>query len=110
MRLGRIAAHQQQHLGLVDVLQGVGGRAAAENGGQPGHRGAVTDAGAVVDVVGAHHGAHELLEEVALFIRAAAGRNPHDGRRAGVALDRREALGHHAEGFFPRGLAESGKA
>ncbi len=66
--------------------------------------------GAVVDVVRAYHGPHELLEQVAFFIRAPAGRNSHDGRGAGLVANGRQSLGHQPQGLVPRRLAEAGEA
>ena len=109
VRLGRVAADQQEHVGVLDLVQRVRGGAASEDGGQSRHRGAVAHAGAVVDVVRAQHRAHELLEEIILFVRAPARRDPHDGLRTVLSLDRREPVRHQPEGFFPRRLAKAGE-
>src|SRR2546426_4795150 len=61
---------------------------------------------AVVNVVGAEAGAHQLLEQISLFVgplcRAEA--------RQGVAIflpDALQPLGRSRQGFLPRGLAEN---
>ena len=110
MGLGGIAADQQEHFRVLNFVERVRRRAAAEDRGQPGHRRAVANPGAVVDVVRAHNQAHELLEYVILLVGAPAGRDAHDGRRAVLLLDGRQSIGHQLEGFVPRGLAKAGKS
>ena len=68
MRLGGIAAHHHNHVGMLDVDKGVGHRAAAEGGGQCRHGGAVAHARLRI---GGHDAerAHPFLGENTGFIR-----------------------------------------
>jgi hypothetical protein len=49
MRFGGVAAHDDDEIGVADVGPGIRHRAAAEGWGQTGHRGAVSNAGLVVE-------------------------------------------------------------
>ena len=65
--LGRVAAHDQDDVGVHHVDPVVGHGAPAEGGRQTGDRGAVSETGLVLDVDEAE-GAHELGQEVALLV------------------------------------------
>ncbi len=77
MRFGGVAAHDDDHVGVLDVLPGVGHRAATECWGQTGHRRSVSDARLIVED---HHaeGAGDLPGEVGRFVRG-RGRRQHAG-------------------------------
>ena len=75
---------------------------AAEALHQARHRRRVTQARAVVDVVGAHHGAGELLDEVVLLVGALGGGDGGEG----VSACGREPLGHQVERFVPGRLLQ----
>ena len=66
MRLGGIGAVDQDQVGVPDVTPVVRHRPSAERGGQTGHRGAVSNAGLLLDVDDAER-AHQLGGEVALL-------------------------------------------
>ncbi len=63
-----VGARDQDTIGVLQLGDGIGHRSRAEGGGQTGHRGAVSEAGAVIDVIGAEHRPHELLHQVVFFI------------------------------------------
>ena len=67
MRLGGVAAHQQNSLGVADVVIAVGHRAVAPGVGYPSDGGGVTDPGLVIGIVGSPEGG-ELAVEVGRFV------------------------------------------
>src|SRR5829696_1092837 len=67
MRLGHTRALDPDHVGVLDVLLGVGGAAAPERGPQTGDRGGVSYAGLVFDLDRAHR-REELLDQVVLLV------------------------------------------
>jgi hypothetical protein len=93
VRFAGVRADDEDGLGLFQVGEGVGHGAAAERLGEPGDRGSVTQACAMVDVVGAYHGAHELLEQVVLFVGTAGRREARDRVGPVLLFDGDEALG-----------------
>ena len=103
MRLARVGADNEHRLGLFQVDERVGHGAAAQRLGQTGDGGGMAEAGAVVDVVGAHHGAHELLEDVVLFVGAAGRRETGDSVGPVLVPDGPEALGDNAQRLVPAG-------
>ncbi len=103
VRLGRVRADHEDGVGREDVDEGVGHGAAAQRLREAGDGRGVAEPGAVVDVVRADHGAHELLEEVVLLVRAARRGKAGQGVGAVLVADGDEALGHKAERLVPRG-------
>jgi hypothetical protein len=67
MRLGGIAPHLQNGLGIANIVVAVGHRAIAPGIGDPGDRGGMADARLVVGVVGSPEG-RELAVEVGGFV------------------------------------------
>src|SRR6202011_4506387 len=65
--LGRIAAQEEQRLGIADVVEAVGHRAVAPGIGYAGDRGRMADARLVIGIVGPPEGA-ELAEEIRALI------------------------------------------
>ena len=110
MGLGRVAADQQEHVGLLDFVQRVRGGAAAEYRGKTRHRRAMANAGAIVHVVRSHHRPHELLENVILFVACRGSTRYPDRVGAVLLLDGRQPFGHQPERFVPRRLAKPGKS
>ena len=84
VRFGGIATHDDNHVGILDVLPGVRHRTATECWGQTGHRRSVSDAGLVIED---HHaeGAGNLPGQERRFGRRRR-RRQHAG--AGPAVDR----------------------
>ena len=72
--LGRVAAHDQHHVGVLDVDPAVGHRAASERGPQTGDRGTVSNPGLVFQVADpqAAHGLDDQVIEL-VSVGAAAG-------------------------------------
>jgi hypothetical protein len=67
VRLGRVAADDEDRAGIVDVVVGVGHGAVAPCVRNTGNRGRVTDPRLVVDVVRAPVG-RELAEQIGLLV------------------------------------------
>ena len=70
--LRRVGARGEDHVGKLDLVHGVRHGTAAEGGGQPGHRGAVSETRAVIDIVGPDRRPHEFLEDVVVLVGARA--------------------------------------
>ncbi len=84
MGVGRVGADQQDDVGLLDRLEVLRAGRRAERRVQPEAGRRVADAGTGVDVVVAERGAHHLLHDEHLFVRAA---------RRGDAADRPHCRG-----------------
>ena len=67
--LGRIGADHHDHFRVLALVEGGGHRAGADALHQRRHRRGVAEPRAVIHVVGAEAGAHELLEEIGLLVR-----------------------------------------
>ena len=70
MVLGRVGADDDDDVGVLALVEGRGHRGRADAFEQRRHRRGVAEPRAVVDVVGAEAGAHQLLEQIGLFVRA----------------------------------------
>jgi len=70
MLLRGIGADDQNAFGIGQLGYGVGHGSAAEGESQGGYGGGMAEPGAVVDVVGLHHQAGELLGQVVLLVAA----------------------------------------
>jgi hypothetical protein len=105
MALGRVRTGDHEELGEIDVLVRIGAARLAERADEPERGRRVTDAGAVVDVVGAEGGAEGLLEEVVLLVGAAARADRAHGARTVAIDDGAEARGDEAERLVPARLA-----
>ena len=106
VRLARVGADDEDRLGVLEVLERVGHGAAAQGLDQAGDRGGVAEPRAVVDVLRAPDGAHELLEDVVVLVGTA--RRREAGKRVGavLGLDRAELRGHQVESLVPGGGLE----
>jgi hypothetical protein len=100
MGLRRIATHDEDGLGVVDVVVGVGHGTVAPGVGDTGHGGGVTDAGLVVHVVGAPQG-RELAEQIGLLIAVLGRAQPVDGVGAGLLADLEHLVPDLVEGLVP---------
>ena len=87
MVLGRIATHDQHHVGVLDVDPAIGHRAASERWPQTGDRGAVSNPGLVFQVADPQ-AAHGLDDEIIEFVGvgAAAGQGDAFAAVHGAAL------------------------
>src|SRR5690242_10237908 len=61
---------------------------------------------AAVELIGADRGAHQLLEEIQLFVAAAGGDKPRDGVRSIFGFDIGQATNRRLDRFDPRGLRQ----
>ena len=104
---GRVAPDDQRATRVLDVLVGICGSPGAKALLHAPGRGRVADAGAAVDVVGAHHVADELLHEVVFLIGAACGGDAGDGIAAVFIADAEEVVGDVGVGLLPGCLLEA---
>ena len=102
---GRVGADHHEAARFFVVLVRVGRRARAHGGEHRLHRGRVAEARAVVDVVGGHDHAAELLHEVAVFVGGLGA-----GERAEAAAVLREAVGGGVERLVPARLVPAAVA
>ena len=65
-----VGADSQDAVGITNLTDGVGHSSAAECCGQTGHSGGVSEAGTVVNVVGAQHGSAKFLDNIVIFVSA----------------------------------------
>jgi hypothetical protein len=65
-----VGSDSQDAFGIANLSYRVSHSAAAEACGQTGHSGCVSEAGTVVDIVGAHHRPGEFLENEIIFVGA----------------------------------------
>ena len=106
MVLDRIGADDDDHVGVLGGHERRRHGARADAFEKTGHGRGVTQARAVVDVVGGKAGAHELLEQVGFLVRA-LGRAEAGERVAAVAVaDALEAAGRALQRLVPGRLAE----
>jgi hypothetical protein len=61
-----VRANDQDTISLLQLREGIGHRPGAIGGGQTGHRGAVSETGAVIHMIGTYTCAQEFLHEVVL--------------------------------------------
>src|SRR5216110_3578737 len=80
----RIGADQEYHLGVLHVVHLVRHRAGIDAFHQRRDRRGVAKARAMVDVVGAEAGAHQLLEEISLLVGAFS--RPEAGQCIGIFM------------------------
>ena len=106
MAFGHVGADAKEDVGFLHVGEGVGHGASADGGGQTGHRGRVSSAAAVIDLMGAEAGADELLHEVVGFGRGAAGGDAVNAVPSVFLGGFAEAFGGAVQGFFPGGFVE----
>ena len=97
---GGVGAHDHDAAGLLVVDVRVRRGARAHRDEHRLHRRGVTEARAVVDVVRAHYGAHELLHDIAVLVGRLGA-----GQRTEPAMMAREPIGGEVERLVPRGLA-----
>ena len=100
MRLGRIAAEQEDRLGVVDVVEAIGHRPVAEGAGDAGNRGGVADARLVVAVVGPPH-RHELAMQVGGLVGELGRSAPEDAVRPALLAQLQELVADLVDGLVP---------
>ena len=100
MRFGRIAADVHRRLGVLHVVVRIGHRAVAPRVRDARDGGGVADARLVVAVVGAPE-AHELAQQVGLFVVVFGGANPVHAVRASGLAQLEQFGADFVEGGFP---------
>ena len=100
VRLGRIAAEQEDRLGVVDVVEAVGHRPVAEGAGDAGDRGRVADARLVVAVVGPPH-RHELAVQVGGLVGELGRPAPEDAVRPALLAQLQQLVADLGDGLVP---------
>ncbi len=106
---GRVGADDEHDLRLDRVHDRVGDRARAQPFQQRRDAGGVAKPRAVVDVVGAESGTHELLEQVSLLVRTLGRAEASERLRAAGIANFAQFAGGKVERFFPAGFAEDGQ-
>ena len=106
MVVGRVGADDDDDVGVLALVEGRGHGRRADAFQQRRHRRGVAEPRAMVDVVGAEAGAHQLLEQIGLFVRA-LGRAEAGQRIGTIAIaDFLQATGGAIERLLPCGFAE----
>ncbi len=105
VRVGRVGADHHHHVRVVDGVEVLGAGRRAEGGLEAVAGRRVAHARARVDVVAAEGGAHHLLDEERLLVRAARRGDAAEGSRPVRAADALELGGGVADGLVPRHLA-----
>ena len=106
MVLGRVGADDDDEVGVLALVEGRGHRGRADAFQQRRHRRGVAEPRAVIDVVGAEAGAHQLLEQIGLFVRALGRAEAGERLRAVAVADFLQAAGGAVERLLPGRLAE----
>ena len=106
MVLGRIGADDDDEVGILHLIEGRGHRRGTDAFEQSGDRRGVAEPRAMVDVVGPEAGAHQLLEQISLFVRALGGAEAGQRLRPVAVADFLQAAGGAVERLLPRRIAE----
>ncbi len=101
MGLGGIAAHEQDGLGVTDVVVAVGHRTVAPGIGDSGDRGGVADARLVVGIVRSPEGG-ELAVEIGRFVCEFGRTEPVDRIRACLLADIQKFIADLTDRLIPR--------
>ena len=106
MILGRIGADDDDDVGVLARVEGRGHRRRADAFHQRRDRRGVAQPRAVIDIVGAEAGAHQLLEQIGLLVRALGRAEAGERARAVAVADFDETGGGAVERLLPGRLAE----
>ena len=101
---GRIGADHDDHLGVHGRRERRRHRAGVQAFHQRRHRRGVAQPRAVIDIVGAEAGAHQLLEQIGLLVRALGRAEAGQRLDALLVADFDEALGRDIERLLPATL------
>ncbi|OQC12950.1 MAG: hypothetical protein BWX79_01100 [Alphaproteobacteria bacterium ADurb.Bin100] len=101
-----VGADDEDEIGMLHVPHRVAHRAGAHAFEQRGHTGGMAQAGAVVHVVAAKAGAHQLLEQVGLFVAALGGAETRQRLLAVCVAQGEELARREVQCLVPAGLAE----
>ena len=102
----RIGADDENHFGVLALVESSRHRAGADAFHQRGDRGGVAQPRAVIDVVGAETGAHEFLEQIGLLVRALGRAETGKTLRTVAVADFLQARRGAVERLVPGRLAE----
>jgi hypothetical protein len=106
MVLGGIGADDDDDVGVLAFVEGCSDRSRPNTFEQSRHRRGMAQPGAMIDIVGAETGAHQLLEQVSLFV-GAFGRAEAGQRLRPVAVaDFLQTASGAVERFLPSRFAE----
>ena len=100
MRLGGIAAHDHDGLGVADVVVAVGHRAVAPGIGHAGDRGRVTNARLVIGIVGSPEGG-KLAIEIGGFVGELGRAEPVDRLRSRLRANLHQLVADLVDGLIP---------
>ena len=103
---GRIGADHDDDFGIHRRRKRRRHRAGIQAFHQRRNRRGVAQPGAVIDIVGAETGAHQLLEQIGLLVRALGRAETGQRLDALLVADFDETLGRDVERLFPRRFAE----
>ena len=101
MVFGGVGSGYQDNVRGFDIGNGVCHGAGSECCGQTGHGGAVSETGAMIDVVGFEHRPHELLDHIIVFVGHPGGGEYADAVRAMGRLDSAKLIRHLVQGLIP---------
>ncbi len=104
--LGRVAADDQNHAGILDVPDRSRIAAVTNGAEQTFGGGCLAVARAIVHVVRADDRARQLLHEITFLVGAFRGRDEGERIRSVLRLDLGELLRHQGQGFLPTCLAK----
>ena len=100
MRLGRIAAHDQNGLGIANVVVAVGHRAIAPGIGYAGDRGGMADTRLMIGIVGSPEG-RELAVEIGGFVGELGRTEPVDRVRSRLLANFQQLVADLVDRLFP---------
>ena len=106
MILGRVGADHHDHVGVLALVEGGRHRPRADALHQGRDRGGMAEPRAMIDIVGAEAGAHQLLEQIGLLVRALGRAEAGEPLRAVAVADFLQAGGGAVERLVPGRLAE----
>jgi len=104
--VGRVRSDDDDQLRMLDVAHRVAHGARAHALKQRRDAGRVAQAGAVVHVVAAKAGAHQLLEQVGLFVAALGRAETGQGLEAELLFECAQRLGGGIQRLFPARFAK----
>ena len=105
MGFGGIGAGDDEALQIFHFGDGIAHSAGAKGQLQAGNAAGVTQPGAVINIVGAQHAAHQFLVQVVVFVGGFGAGVGGDRVRPVFLVEAGQLLGGKTEGLFPGGLA-----
>ncbi len=96
-----IRGHDQYGLRLGQIVDGIGHAREAKAVLQAGQGKPVSVSGGTVHIIGSNGGAHEALEEIALFVGAGGGGHSADAVRSKILTNGLQVIRREPQGLFP---------